>query len=1228
MKNFLLLLQGYLLGRTGSKVVGVLLLVSLVWWAGPHVGLTDETLRLGIIVAILVLVLLVWGIRLLLLRRRARDFQCELAAQKDGEDADRQLEIEELQRKMNEAVATLKSSELGVGYRGSAALYALPWFMIIGPSAAGKTTMLRHSGLHFPYAKEGDIDIRGFGGTRNCDWWFSNEAVLLDTAGRYTTEPGDHKEWKAFLGLLRKHRCKMPVNGVIVALSLVELLTADSAGVEKHVKIIRDRIDELTTDLGCLIPVYLVITKCDLLHGFSAFFEDLGEHDRNQVWGAWLADAGEPEVMAETLGRRLHALYLRICEMRLRKLSMQRRAQAKGQIHEFPAEFRAAVARIEDFVQRLLKQNPYQETPRFCGVYFTSATQEGTPIQRLLGSLRQAFGYVEEPGAEKPAATRSYFIKKVFQDVVFPNAQAVVKNRRREVVTRWLKSGWVAASLALIAGSFLVLSTSLTSNTLLVQRGTSAGAELRAALGPEEPDGLRVFADLYDLYDHYRTLLANERKLPWHLMLGVYRGGEQIGPTRAVLLEGLELAFFQPVATALEYRLENQIRQWEASDDKGREKIRETFYRDLKIYLMLGQPERLKAEDALPLMAETWAEELDRGKAGDGGDQRRDARIESLAAFYLEHLADDANRTVLRPWTLRNDIVAQARGQLRTPPNSGRLYAQIIAKAREALPDRTLAELIKGYDFGALRSSYVIPGAFTDKGWRDFIRPEIEQAVQAASRGDWVIGLQREPQKDVEEAQAAGRAAEPAAVGALAEAESNPEEGATNQELAARLRREIRQAYFVDYTEAWYGFLESVSLTPFTSLDDAAKKFLLLARSDGPIGELMRVVSRNINLTESAASFAETAAGALAAAVSDEDAPPRNLIPELAGPLRDLRKFCDPADQMTVSLLVNQYLLAISAVQGEVERLGAAVDVPRESYNYAANILNGGGASSELYKSWVSTSSLLNGVEARARRVAGNLLMAPIRQTWKVILDEARSDLQRGWKNTVWNNYGQKIAGRFPFALNGRDAALIDVADFFRPDDGVLWAFVNNQLSPFLAKGRNSWRQKTWLDLGPGFNGKLIDALEQGRSISASLFRRGSDEPEVQFYLYPMPSRGISEMYLESNGQNYRYRNEPQEWRKFRWPGDMENLGAKIHGVVGLGASRAELGFEGIWGLFHLLRQGQLSAENGTQYLSVWELDGNNGLPVTVQFKIRADRENNVFERGLFSQFAVPEKIF
>ena len=106
-------------------------------------------------------------------------------------------------------------------------LYQLPWYMIIGAPGAGKTTALVNSGLQFPLAdKFGKAALRGIGGTRNCDWWFTNDAVLLDTAGRYATQESqqerDASEWHHFLALPCKYRGRQPTNGVIVTLSVAD----------------------------------------------------------------------------------------------------------------------------------------------------------------------------------------------------------------------------------------------------------------------------------------------------------------------------------------------------------------------------------------------------------------------------------------------------------------------------------------------------------------------------------------------------------------------------------------------------------------------------------------------------------------------------------------------------------------------------------------------------------------------------------------------------------------------------------------------------------------------------------------------------------------------------------------------------------------------------------------------------------------------------------------------
>ena len=113
----------------------------------------------------------------------------------------------------------------------------------------------------------------------------TTEAIILDTAGRYTTESSDREEWFAFLDLLKKYRTRRPINGVLAAVNIADLSEAHPEEVASLAREVRARIDELQGRLGVVVPVYLCFTKCDLLPGFVEMFNDLSEEDRHQIWG-------------------------------------------------------------------------------------------------------------------------------------------------------------------------------------------------------------------------------------------------------------------------------------------------------------------------------------------------------------------------------------------------------------------------------------------------------------------------------------------------------------------------------------------------------------------------------------------------------------------------------------------------------------------------------------------------------------------------------------------------------------------------------------------------------------------------------------------------------------------------------------------------------------------------------------------------------------------------------
>jgi hypothetical protein len=296
--------------------LGLLAVAFLIWVIGPVIAvgryrpLESEFVR----IAVIALMFAIWIVRLVYRKWRERRLNAQLLNQlrvpsrkeKEARPEDAP-EIKELQSGFTDATAILKNMRFGQGADGKPAsrfsvfdrqyLYQLPWYIFIGAPGSGKTTALVNSDLDFPLADQlGKAAVRGIGGTRNCDWWFTNEAVLIDTAGRYTTHESnretDEGEWKGFLDLLKKFRPRQPINGAILTISIADLPLADDAQRARHAMALRKRLLELRNDLGIDFPVYVLVTKTDLLAGFNEYFGSLGRAERAQVWGFHLSHRG------------------------------------------------------------------------------------------------------------------------------------------------------------------------------------------------------------------------------------------------------------------------------------------------------------------------------------------------------------------------------------------------------------------------------------------------------------------------------------------------------------------------------------------------------------------------------------------------------------------------------------------------------------------------------------------------------------------------------------------------------------------------------------------------------------------------------------------------------------------------------------------------------------------------------------------------------------------------
>ena len=241
----------------------------------------------------------------------------------------------------------------------------------------------------FPLAEQfGRAAIRGVGGTRHCDWWFTNDAVLIDTAGRYTTHEGnralDEAEWKGFVDLLKKYRTRQPLNGAMLTISVADLLGASEAERTQHAMVLRKRLLELRAQLGIRFPVYLLVTKADLLAGFAEYFSHYGRAECAQVWGFTfpLAQSEAPGFdLRAAFDREYRLLHQRLNDRLPELLAAQTDARQREMTYLLPQQIADLQDMLGQFVAEVFSVSSYEPMPMLRGVYLTSGTQGGHRVR-------------------------------------------------------------------------------------------------------------------------------------------------------------------------------------------------------------------------------------------------------------------------------------------------------------------------------------------------------------------------------------------------------------------------------------------------------------------------------------------------------------------------------------------------------------------------------------------------------------------------------------------------------------------------------------------------------------------------------------------------------------------------------------------------------------------------------------------------------------------------------
>lgn len=612
---------------------GVAALLALLWNLGPLLHLPDGFRPLEQPFARIMIgagFVAAWVWLNLEADRRADRLNARLmealAAQTDPELDAAANELAAVRGRFDEVLDKLRGARFGARWGGRTA-YQLPWYLVIGAPGAGKSTAVAAARLGAPFT--GDKPVTGIGGTRNCDWWFTDQAVILDTAGRYTTQDSrgavDGRVWGGLLDLLREHRPRQPLNGVVLTVSLADLAVWNDAERRAHGRLLRQRLNELRQTLGVRLPVYVLCAKADLISGFTAFFDVLDENERAQIWGMSF-DVAAPPATGDDLRDAYLALLRRLDERLLERLHQEPDIQRRNLTFAFPLQMAALEEPLVDLLSVATGPEPGTEPTLLRSVCFISAAQNGQAVDPLLrGPAVQPAAAPSIPAGE----SSGFFLEKILPETVFPEANLVGLNRAVETARRRRALATMGGALTAAGGLTAAWLVSMAGNAALIEQTAAAAdaAQREIAVLDAPPRSLtRVddadFALILPTLNALRTLPygygARGETPPATMTVGLFQGGRLGAQADQVYRRALRSVFLSRIVL----RLEEQLRTSWAMPDHLR--------LGLRAYLMLGGREALDLSFFAAWMAADWQRSL----PGVENDPRRRALAEHLAALF------------------------------------------------------------------------------------------------------------------------------------------------------------------------------------------------------------------------------------------------------------------------------------------------------------------------------------------------------------------------------------------------------------------------------------------------------------------------------------------------------------------------------------------------------------------------------------------------------------------
>lgn len=1030
--------------------------------------------------------------------------------------------------------------------------------------------MLENSGIDFPLNLTDERMTKDIGQTQYCDWYFANQAVVIDVSGRYMRQEENavaEQVWPQFLSLLYQKRRRRPLNGIVFTLDVSKLQRHNEQELEQYARTVRGRIQQIQKELCADIPVYLMLSKGDYVEGFNAFFDSLSKEEREQIVGITFAE-GKDGTEADTLKAEGEELLRRINEMVLSKIHSERDLTRRGEIVRFPLQLAQIIEPLALFVEIAFGRNRYHLPTRLRGIYLTSAPQlelshqldaSTISIGRNIGLQRDVLPMASQ--------NRGFFIRRVFEDIVFNEGDLAAVDTRYERGMRWTNR--VAYGCAFLV--FLAIGSTWTRvfydnnqrQQLLRDFYSKVSMEqTNIPMMSDTPAVLPVLHSMKQAADVYSDSTQPE----WLAALTLQQG-QKINP---VVSDAYHQQLRQLLLPRIKQLLEEQLRG--STDD------RDYLIKALRAYLMLQDKSHYDAGYLRNWIELSWADLY----TGQGGLQNK--LLENLDTLLQIGFAEQS---------LDTRLVSDTQQLLRQESPAKLVYSMIKEDPLAITLPVVRFDDVQGVQYKSfIGGDYNIPGLFTQKGYQDVFMRKGLLLIKDIMKDNWVLGTSTDM---------------------------------TDREFQ-KIFADVEKLYFQDYISYWSEAVGQLQLRPVGDLNDISSTLNNL-NSNQPVQRMLALIRDNTLFKLPDNEVTDNVEDAILKKAGQQGKLAKTLVKQAGSALEDAQAK-GPKQSVTLKFAAFNQLVqengtpvqslqdalsALNAVQNQFTGLAHAPEQSIAAYQLAAGRMSG--QADELTQLKIAADRLPEPLKSWFNQLGSD--------AWQITLDKAGDYINTQYRSDVYDVYSNTIAGRYPFANSDSDVSLGDFNTFFKAG-GVLDQFVSGPLKPFFVVKGGQLLTRYIDGKGIGLNRTTLRQFQTALEIRKAFFNDSGNQTAINIKVQPIElDANILRAEWSYAGQFLVYQHGPIVPLDIQWP-QVQGSALTALTLTDLTGKVVMCGnASGPWSLFRFLDHSNISMKDGETSLTITV--GSKGSQI--QYLMKTDHSPNPLLRNRLSSFALPKTL-